>query len=68
MVQNSQPYVTTGKAIALTRQNFVNKGISLLFNMLSRLNIAFLLRNKDVPQKEGMKRKLSRPGSLHSSL
>ena len=68
MVQLTHPYMTTGKAIALTRQNFVNKGMSLLFNMLSRLNIAFLLRSKDVPQKEGMKRKLSRPGSLHSSL
>ena len=56
--------MTTGKTIALTRQNFVTKGMSLLFIMLSRLLIAFLLRNKEVPQKEGMRRKLSRPGSL----
>ena len=42
----SHPYVTTGKAIALTRQTFVGKGMSLLFNMLSRLVIAFLLWSK----------------------
>ena len=41
-VQLSHPYMTTGKNIALTRQNFVSKLISLLFNMLSRLVIAFL--------------------------
>ena len=38
--------MTTGKTIALTRQTFVGKVISLLFNMLSRLIIAFLPRNK----------------------
>ena len=43
---NSHPYVTTGKTIALTRQNFAGKVISLLFNMLSRLVITFLLRSK----------------------
>ena len=37
MVQLSHPYMTTGKTIALTRQNFVSKVMSLLFNMLSRL-------------------------------
>ena len=37
MVQLSHPYMTTGKTIALTRQTFVGKAISLLFNMLSRL-------------------------------
>ena len=42
MVQLSQPYVTTGKTIALTRWILVNKVMSLLFNMLSRLVIAFL--------------------------
>ena len=36
-VQLSHPYVTTGKTIALTRQTFISKGMSLLFNMLSRL-------------------------------
>ena len=45
-VQLSQPYLTTGKTIALTRQNFVGKVTSLLFNMLSMLVIAFLPRSK----------------------
>ena len=42
MVQLSHPYMTTGKTIALTRRTFVDKVISLLFNMLSRLVITFL--------------------------
>jgi len=46
IVQISYPYVTTGKTIALTRQTFAGKVMSLLFNMLSRLVIAFLPRNK----------------------
>ena len=46
MIQLSHPYITTGKTIALTRQNLVSKVMSLLFNMLSRLVIAFLPRNK----------------------
>ena len=46
IVQLSHPYMTTGKTIALTRQTFVGKVMSLLFNMLSRLVIAFLLRSK----------------------
>ena len=46
MVQLSHPYMTTGKAIALTRWTFVVKVMSLLFNMLSRLVIAFLPRSK----------------------
>ena len=46
MVQLSHPYMTTGKIIALTRWTFVDKVMSLLFNMLSRLVIAFLPRNK----------------------
>ena len=45
-VQLSHPYMTTGKAIALTRQTFVGKATSLLFNMLSRLVINFLPRSK----------------------
>ena len=45
-VQLSHPYMTTGKTIALTRRTFVGKVISLLLNMLSRLVIAFLPRNK----------------------
>ena len=44
MVQLSHPYMTTGKTIALTRRTFVDKVMSLLFNMLSRLVIAFLPR------------------------
>jgi len=46
IVQLSRPYVTTGKTIALTRQTFVSKVMSLLFIMLSRLVIAFLPRTK----------------------
>ena len=45
-VQLSHPYMTTGKTIALTRQIFVGKVISLLFNMVSRLVITFLPRSK----------------------
>ena len=45
-VQLSHPYRTTGKTIALTRQTFVGKVMSLLFNMLSRLVITFLPRSK----------------------
>ena len=44
--QLSHPYMTTGKTIALTRQAFVGKVMSLLLNMLSRLNITFLPRSK----------------------
>ena len=46
-VQLSHPYMTNGKTIALPRWNFVGKVVSLLFNMLSRLVIAFLPRNKE---------------------
>ena len=46
IVQFSHPYMTTGKTIALTRQNFVGKVMSMLFKMLSRLVIAFLPRSK----------------------
>ena len=46
IVQLSHPYMTTGKTIALTRQTFVEKVMSLLFNMLSRLVITFLPRSK----------------------
>ena len=46
MVQLSYPYMTTGKTIALTRQTFVDKVISLLFNILSWLVITFLPRSK----------------------
>ena len=46
IVQLLHPYMTTGKTIALTRWTFVGKVMSLLFNMLSRLVIAFLSRSK----------------------
>ena len=46
MVQLSHPYMTTGKTIALTRWTFVGKVMSLVFNKLSRLVIAFLPRSK----------------------
>ena len=46
MVQLSQPHITTGKTIALTRQTFVDKVMSLLFNMLSRFVIDFLPRRQ----------------------
>ena len=46
IVQHSHPYMTTGKAIALTKRTFVGKITSPLFNMLSRLVIAFLPRSE----------------------
>ena len=48
IIQLSHPYMTSGKNIALTRQTFVGKVMSLLFNMLSRLVIAFLSRSKHI--------------------
>ena len=45
-MQLSHPYMTIGKTIVLTRQTFVSKVMSLLFNMLSRLIITFLPRSK----------------------
>ena len=50
-VHLSHPYMTTGKTIALTRQTFVGKVMSLLLNMLSRLVITFLPRNKRLYQR-----------------
>ena len=46
IVQRSHPYMTIGKIIALTGRTFVGKIMSLLFNVLSRLVIAFLPRSK----------------------
>ena len=48
ILQLSYPYMTTGKTIPLTRQTFVGKVMSLLFNMLSRLVITFLPRSKSL--------------------
>ena len=45
-VQLSHPYMTTGKTITLTRRTFVGKVMSLLFDMLSRLVMTFLLRSQ----------------------
>ena len=46
IVQLSHPYMTTGKTTAVTRRTFVGTVMSLFFNMLSRLDIAFLPRSK----------------------
>ena len=51
IVQFSHPYMTTGKTIALTRWTFVGRVISLLFNTLSRLVIAFLPRDRQTFRK-----------------
>ena len=48
IVQLSHPYMTTGKTMALTRWTFVGIVMFLLFNMLSRLGIAFFPRNKSL--------------------
>ena len=50
IVQLSHPYMTSGKPIALTKQTFVGKVMSLLFNILSRLVITFLSRSKHCRQ------------------
>ena len=52
IVQLSHPYMTTGKTIALTRWTFVSKVMSVVFNMLSRLVIAFLPRSKRPPHRK----------------
>ena len=55
IVQLSEPYMTTGKTIALTRWTFVGKVMSLLFSMLSRLVIVFLSRSKYQMSKPAIK-------------
>ena len=55
IVQISHPYMTTGKTMALTRGTFVGKATSLLFNMLSRLVITFLPKNKLQSPLDGLK-------------
>ena len=52
MVQLSHPYMAAGKTIALTRWTFVGKVMSLLFNMLSSLVIAFLPKTKKIRKKK----------------
>ena len=55
IVQLSHPYMTTGKTIALTRQTFVSKVMSLLFNMLSPLLKSLLMKVKEESKKVGLK-------------
>ena len=54
VVQLSHPYMRTGKTIALTRWNFVGKVMSLLFNMLSRLVVAFSILRSNLPVTPGV--------------
>ena len=54
IVQFSYPYMTTGETIALTRRTFVDKVMSLLFNVLSRLVITFLPRSNRLFRIDGM--------------
>ena len=68
MVQLSHPYMTTGTTIALTRQTFVAKITSLLFNMLSRLVIAFLRKESDTTaHKHHLHRTLNKGGNDYYS-
>ena len=64
IVQLSHPYMTTGKTIALTRQTFVGKVMSLLFNILFRFVIVFLLRGKHllISWLQSPSAKIGRPG------
>ena len=66
MDQLSHPYMTTGKTIALTIWTFVGKVMSLLFNMLSRLVIAFLLKSKYLFQTMNRPRVECKDGDLCS--
>ena len=65
IVQLSHPYLTTGKAIALTRWIFVGNVMSLFFNMLSRLVITFLPRSKRSEMLKGLKLCALRTQRLH---
>ena len=77
MVQFSHPYMTTGKTTALTRQTFVGRVMSLLFNMLSRLVLASLVAQmvKHLPtmqetwvQSLGQEDALEKEMATHSSI
>ena len=65
MIQLSHPYMTTGKTIALTRWTFVGRVMSLLFNMLSRLVIAFLPRVALVVKKKKKKKPANTGDARH---
>ena len=69
MVQLSHPYMTTGKTIALTIQTFVGKVMSLLFNTLSRIVIAFLPRSKHllVSWLQSLSAVILEPGKIKSA-
>ena len=69
IVQLSHPYMTTGKTIALTRWTFVDKVISLLFNMLSRLVITFRPRSKHllISWLQSPSAVISEPGKIKSA-
>ena len=66
-VQLSHPYMTSGKTIALTRWTFVGRVMSLLFNMLSRLDITFLPRSKHLWIDKESACKAWDPGSIPGS-
>ena len=63
IVELSYPYMTTGKTIALTRWTFVDRVMSLLFNMLSKLVITFLPRSKHLKKK---REQISAPLSMRT--
>ena len=65
-VQLSHPSMTTGKTIVLTRRIFVSKVMSLLFNMLSMLVIAFLPRSKRRGQSQEMESQGAQNASIHA--
>ena len=67
MIQLSHPYMTTGKTIALTRQTFVSKIMSLLFNMLSRLVRSMAERSYHSPEVRAVARR-SNPTSKEQQL
>ena len=67
MVQLSHPYMTTGKTIALTRWTFVDKVLSLLFNMLSRLVITFLPRSVLISQLQSPSAVILEPKKIKSA-
>ena len=66
MVQHTHPYMTMGKTIALTRQTFVGKTMSLIFNMLSRFVIVFLPRNKHLLMAAGPSTVILEPKKIKS--
>ena len=66
IVQLSHAYTTTGKTIALTRRTFVGKVMSLLFNLLCRLVIAFLPRSKHLSEQQSPSTVILKPKKIKS--